>query len=81
MRARAFGCKTGDADVSAPQQVALGPTAAAPTLAAGVVAQHGLEAPAGVPGYTFPFQEFLQPHLQGRLAQELAGLAGAEINW
>jgi hypothetical protein len=55
--------EAGDIDVSAPQEVAFGPTGAAAQLLAvsvGVVAPHGLQAPAGVPlGYTFPFQEFL----------------------
>jgi hypothetical protein len=70
----------GDISVSAAQEVALGPTGTAtqlPAVGVWVVAPHGLQAPAGVPlGYTFPFQEFLQPHLQGRLAQKLAGLPG-----
>ena len=67
--------EAGDADVSAPQ-VALGPTGAAAQLAVGVgvVAQHGLGARAS--SDTPSRFRSSSSHLQGRLAQELAGLAG-----
>jgi hypothetical protein len=80
--------KAGDVDGPATQEIALGPPgAAAQLLAVGarVVAPDSLQALVGRPYEpcrvaVLP-RKLLDPHLAGRLLQEFAGFAGAEISW